>query len=285
MNKILVVGATGMLGKPVVQELLKAEFKVSALVRNVEKAKSELPDQVQLIQGDLKDPGSLKKAFIDQEYVYLNLGSDPSEKEKDFHAESDGLKNILAAAKDVDIKRIGMISSMVQYYEDIIWWLFDIKKKAVSLIRESGLPHYIFYPSSFMESMFFKSRQGNKILLVGKSKYPVYWIAGNDYGIQVANAFKLNPSSNREYIIQGKKGYNIKEAADLFVNSYKKENLKVSNVSLGLIQFLGIFSSKMSYGANISRALNNYEEKFGAKETWNELGEPQITIEEFAASI
>jgi len=153
MNKILVVGATGMLGKPVVKELLKAEFKVSALVRNVEKAKIVLPDQVNLIHGDLKDPGSLKKAFSDQEYVYLNLGGEPNEKEKDFHAESDGLKNILAAAKEADIKRIAMISSLVQYYEDIIWWLFDVKKKAVSLLRDSGLPHYIFYPSNFNPKM------------------------------------------------------------------------------------------------------------------------------------
>ena len=285
MNKILIIGATGTLALPVIKAFLREKYEVTAMVRDIEKAKSILPHETNIVQGDLKNTESIKRAIEGINYVYLNLGATPTEKEKDFHPVYDGLENVINVAKENDIKRIGMISSLVQYYEDTLWWVFGIKKKAVSLLRDSGVPNFIFYPSSFMESIIFKYRQGNKIMMVGKSHYPAYWIAGDDYGNQVVNAFKLNPSSNREYVSQGKKGYTIDEAVDIFINNYTKEKLKISTISLGFMQFMGLFSSKMNYSANICRALNNYEEKFGSKETWRELGEPKITLEEFAASI
>ena len=39
-NRITVFGATGMIGQPVTKALIKAGFQVTALVRNVEKAKA-----------------------------------------------------------------------------------------------------------------------------------------------------------------------------------------------------------------------------------------------------
>jgi len=43
-NKILVIGATGMIGKPVANELLNAGLEVTALVRDIAKAKERLPN-------------------------------------------------------------------------------------------------------------------------------------------------------------------------------------------------------------------------------------------------
>lgn len=40
MKKIIVIGATGMLGKPVTKQLAHAGFDVTLLVRNINKAKN-----------------------------------------------------------------------------------------------------------------------------------------------------------------------------------------------------------------------------------------------------
>ncbi|MFI6743761.1 NmrA family NAD(P)-binding protein [Nonomuraea sp. NPDC050451] len=58
---ILVTGATGTVGRLVVEELLAAGQHVRALSRNPEKA--GLPESVEVVAGDLARPESLKDAF------------------------------------------------------------------------------------------------------------------------------------------------------------------------------------------------------------------------------
>ncbi len=73
MRKITVFGATGMLGKPVVRELVDAGFEVTAMVRSPEKASQELPAEVKIIAGDLRNRTDIESALAAAEAVYLNL--------------------------------------------------------------------------------------------------------------------------------------------------------------------------------------------------------------------
>ena len=63
MKKIAVIGATGMLGIPVVEELIKAGFEVTALVRNPGSASKRLPSQTRIIKADAADLDSLKRGL------------------------------------------------------------------------------------------------------------------------------------------------------------------------------------------------------------------------------
>jgi hypothetical protein len=162
------------------------------------------------------------------------------------------------------------------------WWIFDMKQQAVAKIKASGIPYTIFYASSFMENLDQLMRQGNKILLAGKSNVPMHFIAGEDFGRQVARSFELTGNDNREYVIQGTEAYNWDEAAHIFINHYKKAPLKIMKAPVGMLKFFGRFSGKAEYGYKIVTALNNYPEQFEAERTWNELGKPVITLEEYA---
>jgi uncharacterized protein YbjT (DUF2867 family) len=66
---ILVTGATGNIGRHVVDRLMQAGVQVRALTRNPDAA--NLPDSVEIIQGDLDFPETLPAAFEDIEYMYL----------------------------------------------------------------------------------------------------------------------------------------------------------------------------------------------------------------------
>ncbi|TMR88843.1 SDR family oxidoreductase [Nonomuraea basaltis] len=57
----LVTGATGKAGRQVVEELLRAGHQVRALTRDP--ARARLPRQVEIVQGDLTEPGSLPPAL------------------------------------------------------------------------------------------------------------------------------------------------------------------------------------------------------------------------------
>ena len=288
VKNILVIGATGMLGKPVTQELVNAGFNVSALVRNPEKAKNELPGNVKLIKGDISSEKDLVNAMQEQDAVYLSLSIKQNEKRSTFHSEEVGMENVIKAAKKQNIKRIAYLSSLVMFYQGMNsfnWWVFDIKHKAVEMIKESGIPFTIFYPSNFMESLSNMYKMGKMLLLSGTSAHPMYFISAVDYGKQVAKSFSILENENKEYVIQGTEAFTADEAVEVFKKNYKKEKLIISRAPLGILKFFGRFNTKMNYGSHIIDALNNYPEKFEAESTWKELGKPQMTIKKYAEEL
>ncbi len=284
MKKVIIIGSTGMLGRPVTQEFIKAGYHVSLLTRDKEKARQIFGTDAEIFRGDLKDVNSIVAALKGHDYLYLNLSVLPATGKNDFQPEREGLDNILHAAKMSGIQRIGYLSSLVQSYQGqngFYWWVFDIKQKAVQKVKSCGIPYTIFYPSTFMESLDQGGyRQGNTIALAGKSRHKMFFIAGKDYARQVVKAYEI-ATGNQEYIVQGRDGYTADRGAEIFVNHFPGK-LKVMKAPLGLLKFLGNFSNKFSYGANIIQALNSYPEKFQGEKTWRELGEPQTSLEQYA---
>jgi len=286
MNKIGVIGATGMLGQPVVKELVKAGFEVKALVRNAEKAAKTLPAEVALIQGDLKDMTQIK-AFINQiDTLYLSLSVKQASRQSHFQPEREGIQNIAKALEDhTKLKRIAYLSSLVQNYQGtngFDWWVFAIKLQAVQIIKSLSIPSTVFYPSTFMENFTVGSyRQGNRILLAGDSAHAMYFIAAEDYGRQVAKALKLVDDQNYDFVIQGREGFNADAAAKIFVENTPKK-LKINKLPFGFMKVFGSLGAKFSYGRHIIEALNNYPEAFAAEPTWEVLGEPTIDLQKFA---
>jgi uncharacterized protein YbjT (DUF2867 family) len=66
---ILVTGATGTVGRQVVEQLVKRGANVRALVRDP--AKADFPKAVQVVQGDLLDVDSLRSAFDGVSTLFL----------------------------------------------------------------------------------------------------------------------------------------------------------------------------------------------------------------------
>ncbi|MFB7371112.1 NAD(P)H-binding protein [Streptomyces sp. NPDC056222] len=62
-QKVLVSGATGTVGRQVVAELLARGHAVRALTRDADKARTVLPESVEIAVGDLTDPDALAPAL------------------------------------------------------------------------------------------------------------------------------------------------------------------------------------------------------------------------------
>jgi hypothetical protein len=162
------------------------------------------------------------------------------------------------------------------------WWAFDIKQSAVKKIKASGIPYIIFYPSTFMETFPSQMMRGKKIILLGRSVAPMWFIAAADYARQVARSLTLPVNENKEYPIQGLEPYTFDQAGKIFVDNYAKAKLSVMKAPAGIIRFLGNFNQTLNYGWHICEALNKYPEKFEAQKAWEELGKPVITLAEYA---
>ena len=283
MKKIAFIGATGMLGKPVAQELINAGFELTILARNAKKAQALFP-KATVIQGSLENKEDIKKALANQGAVYLNLSVEQDAKPDGWHTEAQGLDNLIEVAKSLNTKRIAFLSSLVMNYQGMNgfdWWVFKIKHEAVEKIKVSGLVYTIFYPSTFMDT-YQQQIAGSSLQMAGVSKFPMWFVSAKDYGKQVAKSFKiLNDSESKNYIIQGLEPFDYQQANKIFIQNYPKK-LWLLTVPSFMLSLAAKFSQKMNYLGNIMESLNRYPETFQAESTWQELGKPEITLAEFA---
>ncbi|MBC7450858.1 MAG: NmrA family NAD(P)-binding protein [Cytophagales bacterium] len=288
IKKIAVFGATGFLGKPVTRALLAAGYEISSLVRDIDKAREELPENINFVQGNVRYHTDLKNFLKNQDAIYLSLSIGQNEVPDDFHTETDGIREIVNVALECGIKRIALLSSGLQDYQGqngFNWWAFDVKKEAVNYVRDCGIPFTIFYPSSFMENFMHANKRGKTIVLTGESRFPIYFISVTDYARMVVKSFQILGNEDREYIVQGKECFNMHEAAAIFIKQYQKEKLRIKTRSLGMMKFRGIFSVKCRNNAKLIEALNNYSETFHSEMSWEELGKPEITLRQYAEGL
>ena len=79
IKKITVIGATGMLCRPVVRELSNAGFELTLLARDHDKTQKLFPLNT-ISKGDVFDKESLLKALENSDALYLNLSTLPDAK-------------------------------------------------------------------------------------------------------------------------------------------------------------------------------------------------------------
>ena len=98
-STILVTGATGNVGRPLVDGLLAEGARVRALTRDP--AAAGLPPQVEVAGGDYAAPGVLAEAVRGADAVFVNIGAIRAY-----------LGDLLAAARDAGVSKIVMLSSI-----------------------------------------------------------------------------------------------------------------------------------------------------------------------------
>jgi uncharacterized protein YbjT (DUF2867 family) len=100
-------------------------------------------------------------------------------------------------------------------------------REAIASIKASGIPYTIFYPTNFMETLPQRHMSGNVLVMIGRALYCNYWIAGQDFGRQVAKSFAIPEAANREYYIQGPEPLTYDEAAERYVRALNKSPRRV----------------------------------------------------------
>ena len=93
---VLIVGATGSIGRLVVAEAIGQGYAARALVRDPRKGR-QLPADTQLVVGDVTRPDTLPAAVDGIDAVVLTLGSDGAGKVGAETVDYGGVRNILAA--------------------------------------------------------------------------------------------------------------------------------------------------------------------------------------------
>jgi uncharacterized protein YbjT (DUF2867 family) len=149
--KAFVAGATGETGRRIVQELVKRNIPVRALVRNMEKARGILPDAAELVVGDVLKPETLSVALGDSTVVLCATGAAPGfDPTAPYKVDYEGTKNLVDTAKAKGIEHFVLVSSIgaSQFFHplNLFWLILVWKKQAEEYIQKSGLTYTIVRP-------------------------------------------------------------------------------------------------------------------------------------------
>jgi uncharacterized protein YbjT (DUF2867 family) len=149
--KAFVAGATGETGRRIVRQLVLREIPVVALVRDLDKAKSILPPEAELVVGDVSQPDSLKAAIANCTVLLSATGAAPSFNPfGPYQVDYEGTKNLIDVAKQTGIQQFVMVSSMCtsQFFHplNLFWLILFWKKQAEEYLQKSGLTYTIVRP-------------------------------------------------------------------------------------------------------------------------------------------
>ncbi|HEY9875746.1 MAG TPA: SDR family oxidoreductase [Candidatus Obscuribacterales bacterium] len=149
--KAFVAGATGETGRRIVQELVKRQIPVRALVRDLEKAREILPPEAEFVVGDVLKPETLNAALADSTVILCATGASPSfDPTGPYKVDYEGTKNLVDAAKANGIEQFVFVSSLCtsQLFHplNLFWLILVWKKQAEEYIQKSGLTYTIVRP-------------------------------------------------------------------------------------------------------------------------------------------
>lgn len=149
--KAFVAGATGQTGRRIVEELVKRNISVRALVRNLETAREILPPEAELVTGDVLNAASLAELIGDCTVLLCATGAKPSfDPTGPYKVDYEGTKNLVDAAKIKGIEHFVLVTSLCvsNFFHplNLFWLILVWKKQAEEYLQKSGLTYTIVRP-------------------------------------------------------------------------------------------------------------------------------------------
>lgn len=272
-KKIIVIGATGMLGFPVAQKLKEDGFNVRIMVRDIKRAQKIFDNSYDLVEGDVKDFKSIKSALNNCYGVHINLSGE---------IEQIGVENVVKAGILKKIERISYISGTSVREDTTYNPIIKRKFLAEKSIIESGISYCIFCPTWFMESLP-KFIKGNHAYLFGKQPNPYHFIAASDFAKMVSNSYKLENPVYKRFFIHGPEGILFEEALKRYCSVFHPEIKKISKMPFWLANIIATIkrSKEMKSINDFMRFFEKAGEKGDPTEANNILGAPKITLDEW----
>lgn len=218
--KILVIGASGLLAGPVIRKLDERGYDLRLFSRSVKP--SMFVNDYEIAQGDVFNVADLEKAVTGCDAVHISLASADDVK---------AVSNILEVSKRNGVRKISLISGCT-VAEENRWFKFtDDKFRTEQMIMQSGLSWYIFRPTWFFESLPMFVRNG-KASVLGRLTDRYHWVAADDLGTMVADAYSTAGAENRIYYVYGPERYTMKEMLEKYCNALHPEIKSVGETPL-----------------------------------------------------
>ena len=195
-EKVLIAGATGYLGRYVVQEFKKRGYWVRVLARNAEKlaepgpflepAVNHLVDEI--FTGEITQPETLHGVCDDIDMVFSSVGITRQRDGLSFmEVDYQGNKNLLNIAVQESVKKFTFVSV---FMADVMPHLADARELFVRDLRNCGLDYAVVRPTGYFSDMgeYLNMAKSGRIYLLGTGQNRINPIHGQDLAQVCVNA-------------------------------------------------------------------------------------------------
>lgn len=239
---ILIVGATGYLGTATAKRLLAGGESVRAMTRTPEKAQELQALGVEVVQGDLRDEASLRRACTGVDRVLaaahslMGRGQEASK-----YVDEIGHKRLIDVAKAAGVQHF-VYTSIENITVDSPVPFLRIKASIEQYLKQSGLSYTILSPSAFMEwhAYFFIGKpvlEQGKVTLFGPGENPFNLVAVDDVARFAIIALTDPKAVGQTIEIGGPENWTRMEIVHLYEKQAGRQ-AKVTHVPLGGLRIM-----------------------------------------------
>lgn len=204
--RILVLGGTGMLGRPAVHYLINKGHAVRLLTRNVEKTRHMFGESVEIAEGTATNKDDIRAALAGYDAVHINLP--PA-------TEYAAMQHVidLAAGR---LNRITYVSATTLREEDRWFDRVDVKMRTEELLQGSGIQHVIFCPTWVMETLPNFINGNWAIVVCGKNPPALHFFAAADFGRMVAASYEDDRALGKRLFVYGPEAITLADAMERY---------------------------------------------------------------------
>jgi uncharacterized protein YbjT (DUF2867 family) len=266
-ERVLVVGATGALGRPVVQLLRARGVAVRALNRHPEQAADLAALGAEVMGGDLTDAASLKRAchgatrVLAAAHGILGRGRWRSEAVDDA-----GHRALIDAARAAGVRRFVYLSAYGASATHPIDF-FRTKHAIEQQLVASGLDAVVLRPTAFMEQHVHLFNGKNvldkgKAQLIGRGTKPRNFVCAADVAQLAVRALLEDPPPFRTLDIGGHRQLSNAEVAALYAREAGIAP-KASHLPAGVARLIGALAAPLHPGvARIMKLMSAPDDAF-----------------------
>lgn len=242
MRNILIVGASGVLGRAATVFFLEKGHRVTAFVRDPGKVRDLESLGARVVRGDLTDPASFKPA-LEGVSVVVTAAHALMGKGKNSSANVDlkGHEQLIDASKAAGVDHF--IYTSAEFASADAPLDFSRTKYTVEqYLSHSGLPYTVLRPTAFMEWHAYrllgqKILDSGKVSILGNGKALVNFIAVRDVVAAMEHIIEAGPQGSRIIELAGPDTVSRNEVAERFGKAFGKP-YKVGHVPIGMVRFL-----------------------------------------------
>ncbi|MGB8699992.1 MAG: SDR family oxidoreductase [Thermosynechococcaceae cyanobacterium] len=253
---LLIVGATGTLGRQIARRALDEGYEVRCLVRSPRKAAFLKEWGAHLIQGDLCKPSTLPPALEGVTAVIDAATSRATESLRIQRVDWDGKVSLIQAAKAAGIERFIFFSIMAAaQYPNVP--LMDIKQCTEDLLQKSGLNYTTLRPCGFFQGLIgqygIPVLEGQSVWVTGEAT-PTAYMDTQDIARFAIQGLTQEATYRKDFDLAGPRAWSAEEIIQLCERLSGKD-AKIARIPIRLLRGIQKTVSFFEWGWNIADRL------------------------------
>ena len=254
--QVLVVGATGTLGRQIARQALDAGHQVRCMVRSPRKASFLQEWGCELTRGDLLEPDSLDYALEGQDAVIDAATARATDPGSAYDIDWTGKQNLFAACQRAGVKRVVFLSLLdAAKHRDVP--LMDIKACTEQWLEASDLDYTILRGVAFMQgliSQFAIPVLENQTVWVSGTPTPIAYMNTQDMARFAVAALERPQTVRQAFPVVGPRAWTTGEITQL-CERYTGKDARLFRVPPTLLQLMRGVTSFFEASLNVAERL------------------------------